>query len=264
MEENGRPGRLLKTHRQPLYTQAIAALHAFIEEGRYHAGDLLPSEDAMARQLGVSRSTLREALGNLESHGYVTRKQGVGTFVSATAQPWFMGGLERLESYHSLAARAGLEVRVVERQVSEDAADAGLAALLGLAPGARVLRVQVVEAVNGQRSAYIHTFVRADLARLEDLAAFDGSVIDYLSGLAGPALSHTRSEIMALPADEDLAARFEAPPGKPMLHLREVFYDAGGAALAVSFNYFLTDQFRFHVTRRVPQGGRAARPEGGA
>jgi GntR family transcriptional regulator len=255
MQSSERLAHSLKSSRRPLYTQAITALHELLQGGDYHSGDLLPSEDVLARQVGVSRATLREALGHLESYGLVTRRQGIGTFVGTPARPWFMGGLERLESYHSLAARAGMQVRAVEREVSITPADADLAGLLNLEAGAEIVRVQVVEEVSGQRGAYINTYVRPDAASAEDLAAFGGPVIDYLTQVNAKALTHTRSEILAVHAGEEVARRLDVPAGRAILHLREVFYALDGSPLAASLNYFLTDQFRFHVTRRVPHGG---------
>ncbi|MDO9546652.1 MAG: winged helix-turn-helix domain-containing protein, partial [Pelolinea sp.] len=46
-------------------------------------GEKLPPEPELARQLGVSRSTLREAMRSFDAQGYLTRRQGAGTFVTA-------------------------------------------------------------------------------------------------------------------------------------------------------------------------------------
>jgi GntR family transcriptional regulator len=253
MADTGQADISLRNSRQPLYTQAIVALQELLEQGEYHPGDLLPSEGVLAKRLGISRSTLREALGHLETHGLVSRRQGVGTFVGAPVQSGFMGGLERLDSFHSLAAAAGMEVKVAERQVASLPATADLAARIALEPGADLIRVQVVEAVNGRRTAYLNTYVSAEFAGLDDLAAFDGSVIDYLAEGSEPRLSHTRSEIISISAGPEVSARLEVPPEATVLHLLEVYYAQDGRTMAVSFNYFLTDKFRFYVIRRVPR-----------
>src|SRR6266481_1778455 len=53
-----------------------------IDRGLLPAGSRLPSEPALASELGVSRATLREALRELESEGLVRRMWGAGTFVA--------------------------------------------------------------------------------------------------------------------------------------------------------------------------------------
>lgn len=57
-------------------------LEGRIVDGTYAAGERLPSERELARQLDVSRPSLREAIQKLEAKGLVTRRQGGGTFVS--------------------------------------------------------------------------------------------------------------------------------------------------------------------------------------
>ena len=53
-----------------------------IEQGYYHPGDLLPSDNELMRTLNVSKSTITQALKNLQSEGYIIRQQGKGTFVT--------------------------------------------------------------------------------------------------------------------------------------------------------------------------------------
>jgi GntR family transcriptional regulator len=248
----------LKSSRQPLYTQAIAALQNLLEEGDFQQGDPLPSEDVLARQLGISRSTLREALGYLETHGLVTRRQGIGTFVGSPVKAGFMNGLERLESFQAQAAKAGMQVELSERQAALVAAAPEVAALLGLEAGAEVIQVQAVVALNGRRTAYLNTHILREYASLQELNEFHGTPIDYLARRLGHALTHTRTEILALKADERLAGKLSVPPGKALLHLRETYYAADGTLLGVSLNYFLTEQLRFHIMRRVPLSSKSA------
>ena len=70
-------------------------------------GERLPSEPELARQLGVSRATLREAMRTFEGQGLIRRRQGVGTFVVSHTQV-MESGLEVLESIESLASKIGL------------------------------------------------------------------------------------------------------------------------------------------------------------
>jgi CheY-like chemotaxis protein len=61
----------------------LAYLHlkSAIEQGRYPQGSVLPTQPSLARSIGVSTVTLRQALERLASEGYVEARHGSGTFV---------------------------------------------------------------------------------------------------------------------------------------------------------------------------------------
>lgn len=58
-------------------------IKSMIEGGDFSVGDKLPNENDFASQLGVSRSTLREAIRTLTASGMLEIKRGKGTFVTA-------------------------------------------------------------------------------------------------------------------------------------------------------------------------------------
>src|SRR5215813_6700324 len=64
-----------------LYRQIADQIAALIEGGEYAAGARLPPERDLARQLGVSRPSVREALIALEVEGYVEVRVGSGVYV---------------------------------------------------------------------------------------------------------------------------------------------------------------------------------------
>ena len=64
--------------------KVFETLHQRIISGHFQSGDVLPSQDELARQLKVSRNTLREAIFRLSALGLVHSKQGVGTVVQPT------------------------------------------------------------------------------------------------------------------------------------------------------------------------------------
>jgi len=86
-------------------------LLVLILSGRFAAGDRLPSERELATQLGVSRPTVRQALGLLASHGLVESRLGSGTFVvgppESTEEPHAGGSIREV-----MEARLTVEVAV--------------------------------------------------------------------------------------------------------------------------------------------------------
>src|SRR2546430_10595983 len=66
----------------PLYQQLRQELFARIRRGEFAAGDLLPSENQLCDEYGVSLTTARRALLELVKEGVVRRRAGVGTMVA--------------------------------------------------------------------------------------------------------------------------------------------------------------------------------------
>ncbi len=74
--------------RIPKYVTIKNTLIKKIENGTYLPGDAIPSDNELMRSLGVSKSTITQALKNLEAEGYIIRQQGKGSFV-APNPAWF-------------------------------------------------------------------------------------------------------------------------------------------------------------------------------
>ncbi len=95
----------IKSDSRHLYLQVIDRIKRDIETGVYKEKQKLPSEFELAKQLGVSRATLREALRVLEEENIIIRRHGVGTFVNA--RPLFTSGIEQLSSVTDMIRQAG-------------------------------------------------------------------------------------------------------------------------------------------------------------
>lgn len=66
----------------PTSAQVVAQIHRLIEKGELRPGDQLPPERDFARQLGISRASLRSGLRELTAIGLLKVRRGVGTFVA--------------------------------------------------------------------------------------------------------------------------------------------------------------------------------------
>src|SRR5687767_15816409 len=104
------------------------------------AGQRLISEPQLAKQMGVSRATLREAMRTFETQGLIRRRQGAGTFVVGQV-PVIESGLEVLESLDTMARRLGMEISVGDLLVEQLLADEEQATMLEVKPATRLTRV---------------------------------------------------------------------------------------------------------------------------
>lgn len=76
---------LNKDNKLPLYYQLYEGIVNKIESGEYKENDKLPSERQLCEQYSISRSTVRQAMNELEKNGYINKKHGKGIFVSSKA-----------------------------------------------------------------------------------------------------------------------------------------------------------------------------------
>lgn len=256
------------------HEQVEAALADMVAHLR--PGDQLPPEPELARLLGVSRPTLREAFQTFAERGLLIRRHGVGTFVGSRL-PILEAGLEVLESLDSLARRLGLAIEMMHLAVHER--EATPAELEGLdlenqavrsadgkpaarCPGeagnssdceaCRVLVVDRVIAIAGEPVADLRDVVPMRYLQQADLGTdFRGSVLDLLRAREDPPLSISRTEIVAEVAGPDQAERLDVAVGAPLLKLVAQLFSYDERVVDYSVSTFVPGHFHFHVMRQV-------------
>ncbi len=214
-------------------------------------GGRLPSEPELARQLGVSRATLREAMRTFETQGIIRRKQGAGTFVTHPSHV-IESGLEVLESIETLAERIGLPVSMGELKLERRPAEEHEASALGLPFGAHVVHLARVILAEGRPVSYLIDILPDDILDLTELSEeFTGSVLDLLMRRGSPSLLTSRCEINAVTATPEVSRALGIQRGDVLLRFIAFLYATDGRVVDYSYSYFLPGYFRFHVVRRV-------------
>ncbi|MGC1374705.1 MAG: GntR family transcriptional regulator [Anaerolineales bacterium] len=215
-----------------------------------HAGARLPSEPNLAKQLGVSRATLREAMRMFESQGLIRRRQGAGTFVLGK-EPAVESGLEVLESLDTMAQRMGIKISVGNILVSRVHADENMAVVLDVPVRRPLIQISRVIRSDTGPIAYLVDTLSEEILRPEELNNnFSGSMFDFLVRRGDP-LTVSRDEINAVRASADLARVLEIQRGDTLLQFSSKLYTSAAKVIDYSFNYFLPGYFKFHIVRRM-------------
>jgi len=223
-------------------------LAALIE--RTPAGSRLISEPDLAKQLGVSRATLREAMRTFETQGLIRRRQGSGTFVVGKV-PVMDAGLEVLESLDTMARRLNLAVTVSDLNVEQIDAEEEHANGLGVAVRSCLTRVSRVMRTETRPVAYLIDTLPDVILKIADLPkGFNGSVLDFLLE-RGDDLRISRAAISATNATAEVAKALEIQRGDVLLQFISQLYTADGKIVDFSTSYFIPGYFHFHVNRRV-------------
>jgi GntR family transcriptional regulator len=213
------------------------------------AGERLPSEPKLARKLGVSRATLREAMRTFETQGFIRRRQGVGTFVVRPVHV-IESGLEVLESIESVAARLGLQVKMGELEVERRRAKRNEAQALELDDDLEVISLSRVILEEDRPVAYFIDTLPEELLTEEEVArGFSGSVLEVLLRRGDPPLINSRCEISAVGASADIARALNIQRGDALLRFISRLYSLSGNVVDYSTSYFVPGHFRFHVVR---------------
>lgn len=238
---------------RPVSLQVEEEIRALID-GRLGPGDRLPSEQELAATLGVSRSTLREALRILENEGIIRRKHGVGSFVQRRVSP-IQGGIEELASISQLIRSLGMEPGTSSLEIREEALDQQLAARLQAPSGARALTFDRVRTANGEPVVYGLDRVLAeflpDPPSSEDfISHYCGSVFALLEANS-IRIEYVKADIRPVVAGRLTARRLGLSRSRPLLLLEQVHYDAGHTPIVYGEDYFHPDYFHFWVIRRA-------------
>jgi len=214
------------------------------------AGERLPSEPQLAKKLGVSRATLREAMRTFETQGMIRRRQGAGTFVVGQVSV-LDSGLEVLESIDTMARRLNLELTVSDLHVENMYADQEHADGLKIALASRLTSVQRVIRAEGRPVAYLVDTLPEEFLSPEDLPkSFNGSVLDFLISHGTP-LTISRAAISATGATADVARALEIQREDVLLKFTSQLFIADGSVVDYSVSNFIPGYFNFHVIRRV-------------
>jgi GntR family transcriptional regulator len=258
-------GDPIRDDRRPLYERAQAVMIARITQGVYGPGDQLPQEVQLAAELGVSRTTIRTALANLEALGYIQRIHGAGTFV-AQRRLQIEAQLDTVESFHPrLAARLGRSSQITHLEIREVAATGEIAAAMGLRSGEPVISVARVVEIDAAPMVHLQDFLPVAICNCnaESLRSnFNDSVIDYFDGSEGrPIIEWSDSHLGAARADDALATLLRVKPGDVLFRLDETFYADGLRLVSWSRNHIVPDYFKFHLRRRVVRKEVAAGPD---
>ena len=213
-------------------------------------GERLLTEPKLAKQLGVARATLREAMRTFETQGLLHRKQGVGTFVIHPSRV-IRTGLEVLESIHTVADRIDLEVKTGDYQVERRLGNENEIEILGLEEGANIVQVSWVIEAESRPVAYLVDILPEDvLSEKEIQRNFNGSILDLLLD-KGLSLSTSRTEINAVAASPEIARALGIQRGDVLLYFKATLYSTQGRVVDHSYSYYLPGYFKFHVVRRV-------------
>ncbi|SFS14534.1 transcriptional regulator, GntR family [Granulicella pectinivorans] len=215
--------------RENLTVRVANAIREQVRNGTLKRGAQLRGEIEFAKELGVSRQTLREATRLLTLEGLLAIRHGVGTFV-AEAPVALSSPLNSMQSMSGLIRASGGEPSVGELKVRRIAASEEIAAALDIAQGDAVAEVLRVRLIDGKplAVAYDYLALRNDADwMLPLLRTFDGaSIYEFIGSKLNVPLACSEASLTAVAANKRHAELLCVKPGSPLLLVREIHLDS--------------------------------------
>ena len=235
-------------------------MHAQIEDwlageiavGALRPGERLPTEQDLAAWFGVSRMTLRHALGELARRGLVTRTVGRagGTFV---AEPKLEQDLTTLAGFSEQLRRHGMVAGARVLAATARPAGTAAAAALQLGEGDPVYEVRRVRLADGNPIAMEHSLFPAALCPGMLECRLDGSLYELLEVEYGLRPHRARESLEPVTAGVREAEALEIAEGAPLMLVERTAYAQAGQPVEFARDLFRGDRTRLVIwTSELP------------
>lgn len=245
-----------QTSRSSLASRVAADLRRALENGEVAEDGRLPAEPDLARMFGVSRTSIREAVVELEEQGFVRRRQGSGTYLHRDPAT-LRNNLNANSGVTELIEAAGWTPGTRDVSRERRLASPEEALLLGLKPGDPVLVLERVRTADERPVVFT-----LDVIPLGPLAA-RGLTADALEAVIGAKQSlyraleslglvvqHGEAEIRPAQADRRLATELGIEPGSLLLRILQVDFTSDDRAVLLSDERHVADAFSIRVYRK--------------
>jgi len=229
----------------PLHYQLKQVLLEKIESGDWKPEDMIPTEQELQNTFGISRTTVRQTLGELVFEGRLIRERGRGTFV---AQPKMTHSprehMSLTETLKAQGIKPGWDILDTHwitpvKDVREQ---------LQLPEGARVYQIRRVRLAGekpiGYHIAYIPEMVAEQINH--DMLTTGGS-LNYLRGVGLMHESLAKRTIEALAASQTEAKYLHIDPGSPVLLISRVVISATGMPIEYMQASYRGDRFKYQI-----------------
>lgn len=235
----------LGMRKQPLYDQLVDILSEKIEH-ECLPGDMLPSERELSERYGLSRTTVRLALQELESLGLVVRQHGRGTFVADRSVQ--AANLTQTYSFTEQMREMGRTPKTITLEFSEIEADKNLAEHMGVRLGEKLIRIERLRCADDMPLMVERThlpmrkFMTFKRPMLEDK-----SLYEVIEGVYHEKVRVAEEEFfasIARPADARLLGIGE---GAPVLDLVRTTYNTHNEIIEYTLSVARADQFKYRV-----------------
>jgi len=230
--------------------QVKNALLHYISQNQLERNDQLPAEATIAKTLGVSRNTLREAYISLENDGVIIRRHGIGTFIAHN--PVIQDSLNDFFPFAQIIQQGGYTPNFKTLSMEMVIPSTDVAERLRINTELPVRCIKRLVLADKKPVIYVEDYL-APFTEAEkiDWNKFDGNMVDFLSEVLSIQLYQIQSSIRAASLDKKTSACLELPEGFPVLSVRSTIYGIDNSVINYSKIRFNSDIVELNTIRTI-------------
>ena len=235
-----------------LTDQTGLAIQEAIRQGKFPAGSQLPPEMELLQMMGISRTTLREALRILEEQRFIRKSRGRGTFVMDRA---IVKDMSQNFGITEMISQAGFTAGTRDFKIFTDQASKTLAEKLNLPDGVSVVVIERVRTANDTPIVWTRDIMPQDylggwMPTGTDLKGV--SIYECLERYANIRILDGVASFSPVQASREIAEKLSISRNTLLLLIEQVDHDQNQRPVLYSAEYHLTDKFNFIIHRKGP------------
>jgi GntR family transcriptional regulator len=227
----------------PLHMQVEDMLRKLIEKPEYQNGKLLPNEINIAKKLGISRSTVRQATNKLVYERLLVRKKGVGTKVAKNS---ITTKLNKWTSFTHEMDEKGVAFKNYSIKVTTVVTDKEIQRLFNIGDKQKVLKMERLKGPDSGPVVYFISYFhpRTGLTADDD---FSKPLYETLERDHHIVASVSKEGISAILADSKISKMLNVKNGDPILFRKRVVCDPGDRPIEFNLGYYRADRFTYTI-----------------
>jgi GntR family transcriptional regulator len=235
-----------------LTDQTVLAIQEAIQQGKFPPGTQLPPEMELLHMLGVSRTTLREALRILEEQRLIRKRRGLGTFVLERA---IVKDMSQNFGITEMISQAGYQPGTRDFNIYLEPASKTIAEKLSVPNESPLVVIDRVRTANDTpvvwtRDIMPQEYLGSWMPKVEEL---DGvSLYECLEHFANIRIINGFASFSPVQANREIAEKLNIQRGNLLLLIDQVDSDQSQRPVLYSSEYHLTDKFKFIIQRKGP------------
>lgn len=237
---------MIKTGNKPLHVLAEESIKTMIQSAEYQNGKLLPNEIELAKNLNISRNTLRQAINKLVFEGLLYRRKGYGTWV---AKKSITGGVKNWLSFSQEMAKLGIKIKNYELHVSMVEPNENARRFFGLSEDATHYCLKL-ERVRGHSEYPFVVFVSYfnPIFPISGDDNFTMPLYELLETKYNVVVHTSVEEVSARLAGKEVASKLKISENDPILIRRRYVSDIKGVPVEYNVGYYRADSFTYTIT----------------